>query len=359
MFSMRRHANFIKRFKSVSCLFTASILFPMQISAAVSDYDALVIEARGGNSAPLLRYLEDQGKKSALTPNQVADWLQVSSWVENNDKTTIEIWQRYRGQMDVPARGKVAATRAYRNQKNWNDSLAVWESVLQQEPDNVDVRTGWIMTLADARYNQQALTEANKWAQAHPGADSDALLAYVYHSQGKNWDALLVASQADDVDPGNKNAKSTLLSALSANRVSGPALNMAEVVPTADPVKRRLELDAAAEMVRSSYTSARNEEERFIVADKALARYDQLLAAWKDEPSAQNDVRRARIDRMGALLVRKRTAEVIEEYESLSASGEVPNYAKRWVASAWLSERQPEKPKRCWRASTTQMGLSR
>lgn len=48
MFSMRRHANFIKRFKSVSCLFTASILFPMQISAAVSDYDALVIEARGG-----------------------------------------------------------------------------------------------------------------------------------------------------------------------------------------------------------------------------------------------------------------------------------------------------------------------
>ena len=229
MFSMRRHANFIKRFKSVSCLFTASILFPMQISAAVSDYDALVIEARGGNSAPLLRYLEDQGKKSALTPNQVADWLQVSSWVENNDKTTIEIWQRYRGQMDVPARGKVAAARAYRNQKNWNDSLAVWESVLQEEPDNVDVRTGWIMTLADARYNQQALTEANKWAQAHPGADSDALLAYVYHSQGKNWDALLVASQADDVDPGNKNAKSTLLSALSANRVSGPALNMAEV----------------------------------------------------------------------------------------------------------------------------------
>lgn len=61
---------------------------------------------RGGNSAPLLRYLEDQGKKSALTPNQVADWLQVSSWVENNDKTTIEIWQRYRGQMDVPAREK-------------------------------------------------------------------------------------------------------------------------------------------------------------------------------------------------------------------------------------------------------------
>ena len=129
MFSIRRHAKFITRFKSVSCLFTASVLFPLQISAAVSDYDALIIEARGGNSAPLLRYLENQGKKSALTPNQVADWLQVSSWVDNNDKTTIAIWQQYRGKMDVPARGKVAAARAYRNQKSWNDSLAIWESV--------------------------------------------------------------------------------------------------------------------------------------------------------------------------------------------------------------------------------------
>lgn len=252
MFSMRRHAKFIKRFKSVTCLFTVSVLFPLQASAVGSDYDGLIIEAREGNSAPLLRYLQEQEKKASLTPNQVADWLQVTSWANNSDKETIDIWQRYRGQMDVPARGKVAAARAFRNQKKWDDSLAIWENVLQEEPDNVDIRTGWIMTLADARYNQQALTEANKWARAHPGADSDALLAYVYHSQGKNWDALLVASQADDVDPGNKNAQSTLLSALSANRVSGPALGLAEVVPTTDPVKRRLELAPATGWCRCS-----------------------------------------------------------------------------------------------------------
>jgi biofilm PGA synthesis protein PgaA len=61
--------------------------------------------------------------------------------------------------------------------------------------------------------------------------------------------------------------------------------------------------------------------------DKALARYDRvLLTAWKDEPSAQNDVRRAELTAwapcwsVNALLV-------ISEYESLSASGEVPNYA--------------------------------
>lgn len=48
------------------------------------------------------RYCVHRGWESkALTPNQVADWLQSFSWVDNNDKVTIEIWQRYRGQMDV------------------------------------------------------------------------------------------------------------------------------------------------------------------------------------------------------------------------------------------------------------------
>lgn len=80
------------------------------------------------------------------------------------------------------------------------------------------------------------------------------------------------------------------------------------VVPTADPLmKRRLELDAAAEMSTLPPIRLRNEEERFIVADKALA---HMTSCWlrKDEPSAQNDVRRAEWY-MGALLVpwRKQT----------------------------------------------------
>jgi biofilm PGA synthesis protein PgaA len=56
-------------------------------------------------------YVRGSGKKSALTPNQVADWLQVSVGSITTNKTTIEIWQQYRGQMNVPARGKVAAAR--------------------------------------------------------------------------------------------------------------------------------------------------------------------------------------------------------------------------------------------------------
>ena len=342
---MHKNLFYIKQIKPIPLLFLVCVFFPIQTVAAASSYDALIIEARRGNSTPLLNYLENQENKNTLSPNKIADWLQVSSWGSDNDEVTIDIWQRYHGRMNLPTRGKIAAARAYHNQKNWNNSLAVWEQVLLEEPNNADAHIGWIMTLADARYYQRALIEANNWAQRYPGADVETLRAYVYSSQGKHWDALFAASRAVEIDPNNKRAKAVLLSALSANRVSKPAQELAEDVPTSDPVKRSLALNSTATKVRASYTPARNEAERFVVADKALAHYAQLLAAWKDEPSAQNDIRRARIDRMGALLIRKRTVEVIQEYESLSKDSTVPNYAKRWVASALLSEHQPEKAK--------------
>lgn len=342
---MHQYTDLIAKIKPASLLLLAFVFLPVHAFAAVSEYDSLIIEARRGNSTPLFSYLENQENKNTLSPNQIADWLQVSSWGANRDGATIDIWQRYQGRMELPARGKIAAARAYRNQKSWNNSLAIWEQVLLTEPNYADVRAGWIMTLADARHDQRALMEAHNWAQRYPGAESETLLAYVYSSQGKHGDALLAASRAVAIDANNKHAKSMLLSALSANRVSKPAQELAHVVSPSDAVKRRLALNSAAEEVRASYTSARNEEERFFVADKALAHYAQLLASWKDDPSALSDIRRARIDRMGALLVRKRTDEVIQEYESLAKDSAVPNYAKRWVASALLSERQPEKAK--------------
>ncbi|WP_425281613.1 poly-beta-1,6 N-acetyl-D-glucosamine export porin PgaA [Plesiomonas shigelloides] len=343
MFNMRRYGYNTKCIKLAFGLVATSTLFPVHIFAAESNYDALIIEARKGNHAPLFGYFEQRERNYRLTPSQVADWLQVSNWAVNQDDVTIGIWLQYHRQMEIPIRGKMAVARAYRNQKKWDASLAVWLQILQENSSYADARIGWIMTLADARYHQKALMEANKWAQQYPGADANALLAYVYHSQNKMWDALFVSSRAVDLAPDNPHVNATWLSALSANRVTKPALALADVIPTSDPVKRHLALDSAAEKVRAAYTSARNEEERFIVADKALARYAQLLTAWNDDPLAQEDIRRARIDRMGALLVRKRTGEVIEEYQSLSTHSEVPNYAKRWVASAWLSERQPEK----------------
>lgn len=320
-----------------------SMLFPTWVYAETSTYDELIIQARDGDRQPLLQYLAVREKQTPLTAGEIADWLQVSSWA-NNDVETLAVWNRYRQSMDIPARGQIAAARALRNQKQWNASLAVWETVLQTEPGNSDARTGWIMTLADAHRNEQAITEAQRWADEEPGPEREALLAYVYHAQGKNWDSVLAASQIDTDSDHNKNVVPTLLAAMSATRIAGPALTLSERYPQPDAITRQLELDAAAQTVRAAFTPTRNEDERFLVADKALARYDALIAAWEQQPEAQGDVRRARIDRLGALVIRKRMDEAIAEFESLEASGTpVPDYARRWVASAYLAQKQPDK----------------
>lgn len=320
-----------------------SMLFPTWVYAETSTYDELIIQARDGDRQPLLQYLAVREKQTPLTAGEIADWLQVSSWA-NNDVETLAVWNRYRQSMAIPARGQIAAARALRNQKQWNASLAVWETVLQAEPGNSDARTGWIMTLADAHRNEQAITEAQRWADEEPGPEREALLAYVYHAQGKNWDSVLAASQIDTDSDHNKNVVPTLLAAMSATRIAGPALTLSERYPQPDAITRQLELDAAAQTVRAAFTPTRNEDERFLVADKALARYDALIAAWEQQPEAQGDVRRARIDRLGALVIRKRMDEAIAEFESLEASGTpVPDYARRWVASAYLAQKQPDK----------------
>src|SRR5690606_7543495 len=132
-------------------------------------------------------------------------------------------------------------------------------TVLHAEPGNSDARTGWIMTLADAHRNEQAITEAQRWADEESGPEREALLAYVYHAQGKNWDSVLAASQIDTDSDHNKNVVPTLLAAMSATRIAGPALTLSERYPQPDAITRQLELDAAAQTVRAAFTPTRNE----------------------------------------------------------------------------------------------------
>ncbi len=75
-----------------------------------------------------------------------------------------------------------------------------------------------------------------------------------------------------------------------------------------------------------------------------MADYDRLLAAWSADPQAHDDVVHWRIDRLGALKARSRNAEVLSEAQKLTDEGvTIPPYAQRWIASAYLAVREPEK----------------
>ncbi|WP_455818783.1 poly-beta-1,6 N-acetyl-D-glucosamine export porin PgaA [Pseudomonas cerasi] len=329
-----------QRKKAVALCITLGFLPSL---ATADDYDRLIVAARQGDEQPVLNFFRQQSAQRTLSASEVADWLQISAWA-GQDKQVVAVWQRYGEQMTLPVRGQVAAARALRNLQQWDRSLALWREALTREPRNDDVHSGLIMTLADAGQQDEALQLARQQVSRQPTAQHWLDLAYCQRAAGKTWDALQSTRTARDAFPQQPVIERAWLSSLSANRVSGPARRESTRITLPAAEQRQVESDAAAELVRIAVTSSRTEAGRFDVADRALARYDHLLAAWKNQPEAQADYQRARIDRIGALVARSRMQEAVDEYQRLTAEGDpLPVWARRWVAAAYLNLHQPDR----------------
>lgn len=306
-------------------------LFPVLAQGTESVYEQQIQQARNGNYTPFLDYLQPYQQQHALTPEQVADWLQVAAWA-GHDNEVIQVWQRYGIYMPLPARGVAAVAQSRRNQKAWQPALALWKEAHSLAPDNDDYRIGYIKTLADARMDTLALQEARRLVAENPSQAHLQTLSYVWLRQGKSWDRLLADTRALNVAPENKALLSELIDALTDSRVNTPALQLSQSVTLSPAERRRLERNAAAERVRLADVPGRTEKERLQLAQTALNRYDALLARWQKEPQAAEDVVLARIDRLGALYAHADYPRVISEYQDLTAAQHpVPDWAIGWV----------------------------
>ncbi|MDF2527046.1 MAG: hmsH [Enterobacter mori] len=314
-------------------------LFPVLAQATESVYEQQIQQARNGNYTPFLDYLQRYQQQHALTPEHVADWLQVAAWAGHDDEV-IQVWQRYGIYMPLPARGVAAVAQSRRNQKAWQPALALWKEARSLAPDNDDYRIGYIKTLADARMDTLALQEAQRLVAENPSQAHLQTLSYVWLRQGKSWDRLLADTRALNIAPENKALLSELIDALTDSRVNTPALQLSQSMTLSPAERRRLERNAAAERVRLADVPGRTEKERLQLAQSALNRYDALLARWQNEPQAAEDVVLARIDRLGALYAHADYPQVISEYQDLTAARHpVPGWAIGWVISAYLQEK--------------------
>lgn len=314
-------------------------LFPVLAQATESVYEQQIQQARNGNYTPFLNYLQRYQQQHALTPEQVADWLQVAAWAGRNDEV-IQLWQRYGIYMPLPARGVAAVAQARRDQKAWQPALSLWKEARSLAPHNDDYRIGYIKTLADARMDTLALQEARQLVMEDPSPAHLQTLSYVWLRQGKSWDRLLADTRALTLAPENNALLSELIDALTDNRVSTPALMLSQRVTLTPAQRRRLELNAAAEWVRLADVPGRTEKERLQLAQTALNRYDALLSRWQHEPQAAEDIILARIDRLGALYAHGDYPQVIREYQALTeAQHSVPGWAIGWAISAYLQEK--------------------
>ena len=315
------------------------LLFPVLVQADESVYEHQIQQARNGNYALFLDYLQRYEQQHALTPGQVADWLQVASWAGRDDEV-IRVWQRYGIYMPLPARAIAAVAQSRRNQKAWPSALSLWKEALSLAPDNDDYRIGYVKTLADARKDRLALSEARQLVKDNPSPAHLETLSYVWMRQGKNRDRLLADMRALSAAPGNEALLRETIDALTDNRVSTPALWLSQNAALSPAERCRLERNAAAERVRLADVPGRTEKERLRLAQNALDRYHALLSRWQNDPQAAEDVILARIDRLGALYAQGNYQQVISEYESLTAAQHpVPDWAIGWVISAYLQEK--------------------
>lgn len=336
----RFNISFFYRCTILSLAISLLFFYPILAQSAESVYEQQIQQARNGNYVSFLDYLQRYQQQYSLTPDQVADWMQVASWAGRNDEV-IRIWQRYRVYMALPARGIAAAAQACRNLKRWQTSLELWEQARDLAPDNDDYRIGHIKTLADARRDEQALREASQLVAEQRSVPHLQALSYVYLRQGKNWDRLSIDLRTLDIAPDNPEALADLIATLTMNRINAPALALLTRASLSPAQRRNLQLNAAAELVRLADTSSRGEKARFTLAQTALNRYNDLLSRWRNDPQADSDIIRARIDRLGALYVHGDYGQLIDEYEALTSEQQaIPSWAMSWVISAWLAEKK-------------------
>ena len=324
---------------------------------AVADpaYDALIIQARNGNFTPALTQLR-QLSAERQTPGQVSDHLVIAGWAGQGAEV-LKVYEAQGKHRNLSTQALATVARTYRDQRQWASAEAVYRQALLREPNNVDLQLGLALTQADGGQAKEAVERTRALVAAKPDDPNRRMaLGYALTRAGLNYDALFEFDQAF-IRAGDKpEVAREYITALQKARLPEAALRLSAQRPgLLDPVtQRRLEGDLAAERVRLAEFATRTEKERYVIADRALQDYDKLLARWTPHASAHDDVVRWRIDRLGALKARSRTADVIREYQTLNGEGvQLPTYALRWVAASYLDQRQPEKAEPLYRQVLT------
>ncbi|MEB2399127.1 MAG: poly-beta-1,6 N-acetyl-D-glucosamine export porin PgaA [Alcaligenaceae bacterium] len=339
--SMKKRLSILCVAAAQSWAFIACAAVPRQ------EYDALILQARAGDYEPALAMLRRHALEHPQDLRATYDRILISSWAGHGAETIAA----YEGLQPAPNRPPAdvleATARAYRDARQWDKARHLFSEGRRLFPDRPGFAVGEIMVLTDAGRQAEALALASdataKWPE---DADLQLALAYAHRSRRANGEVLLRTSRAQTLAPGKPYVNREYILALQQSGLSEPALRLAEQHPglLSDAELRHLQADHAAELTRIAAMPARNESERFDVADRVLGIYDRLIPQWEAlGEEARQDTLRLRFDRLHALHARARMSDIVQEYERLRAQGvAVPRYALNVVAAAYLHLRRPE-----------------
>ncbi|MBL5920726.1 poly-beta-1,6 N-acetyl-D-glucosamine export porin PgaA [Lelliottia amnigena] len=297
------------------------------------QYDSLIYQARSGNTQPALNYFD---RAKDLNNEKIADWMQIASW-SHNDALVINLYDRYK-MNTLPLRAYQAVATAYRNEKRFSESAQIWKFLCEKDSANVVYQEGYVQTLAESGEHSLAIKKMDSLVKQHPDTRHYLMAAYVYRLAGRHEEELFMTTLAMNNQSAKNEDAALYRRALKDNQLASVALNNS--ITNADPEARA---DYAAELVRLAFIPSRSEKERYQIADRALAAYEAMLNEWQNKKGFEPYYKRAAIDRLGALLARDKHQDVISKKTALEHEGiTLPEYARYWVASAYLHEKKPK-----------------
>ncbi|STT00796.1 biofilm formation protein HmsH [Klebsiella pneumoniae] len=162
------------------------LLFPALVQGADSLYDQQILQARQGQYAPFLSYLQQYQLRHALTPSQVADWLQVALWAGQDDEV-VKVWRRYQVYMPLPARGTARRGAGPAQPEAVANLAHPLAAGAQPGPWQRRLSYRLYQNARRCRKDGEALSEARRLVAEQASVAHLQTLSYVYLRLGKSW----------------------------------------------------------------------------------------------------------------------------------------------------------------------------
>lgn len=308
-----------------------------------AEHDNAVKQARNGDTKDALITLRKLYQAHGDDKSIVRDYLAVLSWDGSHDQQVVTLYKSLPG--DTHDYVLEAVGKAYRNLHQPEDARAIYLQGLRVNPASDVYAAGLIHSTTEAGYIEEAMKSSDENIHRYGPRIEVLLAAGNAADQFDQADAAVrYYEQAVNVAPQNSQALEGLARAYSRAGKPDQSIKLADQHPglMASEEYRRLHSDIAANMIRDGM-NAPNEAERYTLTDRAITMLNGQIADWSKDPDAQQDVVRARLDRIIALRNRNLMQEVIVQYHKLQDDHiTIPPYVLSSVGDAYMYMHEPE-----------------
>lgn len=316
------------------------------------EYERHIEQARAGQTAPALAYLEQLLKKDPHNRQALNDYVVILGWAER-PRNAFTLHDRI-DTAHAPLYVVTSLAGSARKIGELTEAKKLYRIALERDSSDLEATIGLALALSDSGYPEPALISLQRHlADAPPRQDRIALLraqADIYAAHNDFPKAADALQRLLTLDTKDSQARRDL--AVATDRIGAAPLAMEQLEGSAAtahaPERAAIALDRGATRIRWSGigNATADQKMRFAAADRALAENSRLIEELSKANSPDADaLRRARFDRVSALRNRVRMRDAVALFETLRTEygDDIPPYVRTAAADAYLYQEQPQR----------------